>query len=262
MLIDIILDRKDGQRYVAKDFYFDVTRYCKHFGCCIPVFQALDGGTEEDIKRELCRYVVEQGYNPEICEYINSVLWLKDDADPTKTLRRDDNGRACWVHVINVSGKFFAVSAHGWGTDEDMQREKWGNFEAARLFKKTATVHVYGLMQDGAFRHVCSANAAPQDEILSPFAEEAIHGTERPDGIEYALNDGVRVTDATDKRNAQTGFVSGIDSDTGDGHIIYTVVFPGCTETPNGTKFNADIGEYTNAQLQYDFTARRNIQRV
>jgi hypothetical protein len=40
------------------------------------IARAMDMGEEEDIKRELRNYIIEQGYNPEICDYINSVNWL------------------------------------------------------------------------------------------------------------------------------------------------------------------------------------------
>jgi hypothetical protein len=37
---------------------------------------AMDGGTEEDVKRELCKYIKDNEYNMELCEYINKVNWL------------------------------------------------------------------------------------------------------------------------------------------------------------------------------------------
>lgn len=254
MLIDLILDRRDGQRYIARDFYNSVMQYSETFESYLPVARALDGGTEDEVKDELCRYI-DTEYNPAIKDYINSVSWLTDDPDPHKTLKTDSAGRCYWVHVVNVNGKFFAVAAAGWGTEDEMQREKWGTFEGARLFKKTATVHVYAQMLDGAFYHYCSANAAPGDEILSPFAEEAIHGTARPDGIDHKMLSGVKVIDAEDERHGRSGYVAQIASDESDGHIVYLICFPKADPVPGKIDFNPEIGHYTNAQLETDYFA-------
>ena len=82
MIIDLILDRKDNDMvfteygnkpYTAEGFYRQLVDYGEiGFG----IQRAFDGGTEQDIKRELCRYIDEQEYNPEIKNYINSVTWL------------------------------------------------------------------------------------------------------------------------------------------------------------------------------------------
>ena len=80
MIIDEILDRRDEDesgvkaewteeslRYVydeAMEFHFDY------------LSRAIDGGTEADIRQALCRYIDENGYSPEIKEYVNSVRWL------------------------------------------------------------------------------------------------------------------------------------------------------------------------------------------
>lgn len=78
MIIDLILDRKDGSSYKAKEFYDDVMIYEK--GSDYKISRALDGGTEEDVKRELCDYIIHNNYNPKICNYINKVTWLEDEA--------------------------------------------------------------------------------------------------------------------------------------------------------------------------------------
>lgn len=79
MIIDLILDRRGGVAYDPQQFYFDVLEYRDIWPeLSDPITRALDGGTEEDVKRELCKYVNGQGYNPEICDYINSVSWLPD----------------------------------------------------------------------------------------------------------------------------------------------------------------------------------------
>ena len=79
MIIDLILDRRGGVAYDPQQFYFDVLEYREIWPeLSDPITRALDGGTEEDVKRELCKYVTENGYSPEICDYINSVSWLPD----------------------------------------------------------------------------------------------------------------------------------------------------------------------------------------
>ena len=80
MIIDLILDRKDGQKYNAREFYCDVAEYGDIWpNLAHPITRALDGGTEEDVKRALCDYVIKCGYLPEICAYINSVSWLDEE---------------------------------------------------------------------------------------------------------------------------------------------------------------------------------------
>lgn len=71
MIIDKILDRKDGQKYNDKKFYNEVTEYGNAF-----IANALDTGTEQDVKKALCDYIISQDYNPDICNYINSVKWI------------------------------------------------------------------------------------------------------------------------------------------------------------------------------------------
>lgn len=73
MIIDLILDRKDGIHYEPARFYYGVMNYGEvGFG----ITAAMDGGTEEDVKRELCKYIIDNEYNPDICRYINKVNWL------------------------------------------------------------------------------------------------------------------------------------------------------------------------------------------
>ena len=112
MIIDLILDRKDNEQlleqghthvymlgdktkptyhgeqtiiedgyiytqvplaYNAKNFYQHVMDYGEvGFG----ITAAMDGGTEEDVKRELCKYIIDNEYNPDLCNYINERTWL------------------------------------------------------------------------------------------------------------------------------------------------------------------------------------------
>lgn len=75
MIIDLILDRKDGfTEYDPKNFFNDCMDY---HGTGDGITRAMDSGREEDVKRELCRYIIRNHYNTEICNYINSVNWIE-----------------------------------------------------------------------------------------------------------------------------------------------------------------------------------------
>lgn len=77
MLIDVILDRKDGAKYDPLDFAFAVNDYAGVFPELMqPVLKALESKDERRVKHALCGYVLEGGYNSEICDYVNSVNWL------------------------------------------------------------------------------------------------------------------------------------------------------------------------------------------
>lgn len=80
MIIDLILDRKDGQQYKASNFYYDVMQYAEIWPEeANPITQAMDEEDENTVRGALCAYIDRQGYKPEIKEYINSVQWLEDD---------------------------------------------------------------------------------------------------------------------------------------------------------------------------------------
>lgn len=73
MVIDLILDRKDGKKYCAREFYFD----CLQAGeVADEITRAMDYGTESDVKKALCNYIDEQEYNEKIKDYIKSKQWL------------------------------------------------------------------------------------------------------------------------------------------------------------------------------------------
>ena len=83
MIIDLILDRKDDiesgyiDTYNAHDFYIECMEYNNIFpGIADGISAAMDGGTEADIKTELCNYILKGGYTPQICDFINTVKWL------------------------------------------------------------------------------------------------------------------------------------------------------------------------------------------
>lgn len=80
MIIDLILDRKDGAFYDPHDFYMEVASY----GEITPVHseritRAMDCGEEEDVRRELMNYILQNGYNENLKDYIESVKWLEKD---------------------------------------------------------------------------------------------------------------------------------------------------------------------------------------
>jgi len=76
MIVDLILDRK-AIKYSPKKFYNDLMGYYNAFPELVaPIADALDGGTEEQVKQALCNYITRQDYNPEICEDIQKLNWL------------------------------------------------------------------------------------------------------------------------------------------------------------------------------------------
>lgn len=77
MIIDLILDRKDGNEYNAHDFYFECLEYNRIFdGIANDILQCMDEGDETDVRVSLCRYILKNEYNPDLCSYICSVKWL------------------------------------------------------------------------------------------------------------------------------------------------------------------------------------------
>ena len=74
MIVDMILDRKNGIPYLPRKFYHYCLGYIGGLGDKITL--AMDYGTEEDVKKALKEYIDEQEYNPNIKEYIDSQNWL------------------------------------------------------------------------------------------------------------------------------------------------------------------------------------------
>ena len=73
MIIDLILDRKDGREYNHYDFYIACMGYGR---IADDITRAMDCGTEEDVKKALCAYIEKNEYNPLICDYIQKLNWL------------------------------------------------------------------------------------------------------------------------------------------------------------------------------------------
>jgi hypothetical protein len=77
MIIDRILDRKDFEEYDAHDFYIYCMQINNFFGgIADEITTAMDYGTNKDVQKALCNYVLNNEYNPKICDYINAVNWL------------------------------------------------------------------------------------------------------------------------------------------------------------------------------------------
>lgn len=83
MIIDKILDRKDGEKYNAREFYL----YCNSDEIGWDIARAMDAGTNEDVIAEIDLYLVNNGYLPEdvatwnkyaweLAKFVESVDWL------------------------------------------------------------------------------------------------------------------------------------------------------------------------------------------
>ena len=115
MIIDLILDRKDGMEYDPREFYNGVCGYMEGNteGIAADIARAMDGGTESDVKRELKKYIDWGEYNPEIKGYIDSVTWLTDEPREWMYILDDSDGG---VYRIEVTGEEFDT--------EDMLKRK------------------------------------------------------------------------------------------------------------------------------------------
>lgn len=78
MIVDLILDRKDGAPYSAHDFYIACRGYEQlqvgTHGEDISI--AMDYGDNRDVQRALCQYIDRNEYNPAIKDYIRSQEWV------------------------------------------------------------------------------------------------------------------------------------------------------------------------------------------
>ena len=82
MIIDIILDRYDDERdglphaYDPREFYWEVMKWSDLNPHADLITSAMDGGTEDDVRRELCAYIDAEDYNPSIKFWINGRTWI------------------------------------------------------------------------------------------------------------------------------------------------------------------------------------------
>lgn len=82
MIIDIILDRKDGAiSYDASKHLKAIYDYATDAGMT-ELATAVDGGTEDDVKAALMCYISTCGYPLELLDYIARVHWTDDAPTP------------------------------------------------------------------------------------------------------------------------------------------------------------------------------------
>lgn len=78
MIIDIILDRKDGAiSYDASKHLKAIYDYATDAHMS-DIAAAVDGGTEDDVKAALMRYITMCGYPAALLDYIAGVRWTED----------------------------------------------------------------------------------------------------------------------------------------------------------------------------------------
>lgn len=78
MIIDVILDRKDGAiKYTAATHLKAIYDYATDSGMN-DIAAAVDGGTEDDIKAALMRYITMCGYPAALLDYIAGVHWTDE----------------------------------------------------------------------------------------------------------------------------------------------------------------------------------------
>ena len=79
MIIDLILDRRDNEKYYNNDFYKadDFYREVMCYGeIGYKITESMDYGTNEDVQNALCYYINNNEYNPNICDYIKTKQWI------------------------------------------------------------------------------------------------------------------------------------------------------------------------------------------
>ena len=78
MIIDSILDRRDGRYYSAHDFYLEVRKY-ERLGVGThgeDISIAMDYGDNRDVQRVLGQYIQRNEYPADIEDYIRSQIWV------------------------------------------------------------------------------------------------------------------------------------------------------------------------------------------
>lgn len=77
MLIDVILDRKDGCNYTPEELKYEAFESSFANDVYKDVQKAVKSGDEAKVKKELVKYTKNNDYySPKLEEYINSVTWL------------------------------------------------------------------------------------------------------------------------------------------------------------------------------------------
>lgn len=78
MIIDEILDRKGGRRFVADEFKRYVLKESVYFGFKYfleAYSKSSDTDREYFVKRAIIKYIVENGYNINIINFVLAVDW-------------------------------------------------------------------------------------------------------------------------------------------------------------------------------------------
>lgn len=79
MIIDIILDRKEGAIDYAPETHLKyIYDYATDAGMT-ELATAVDGGNENDVKAALMRYITVCGYPSALLDYVASVRWTSED---------------------------------------------------------------------------------------------------------------------------------------------------------------------------------------
>ena len=76
MIVDLILERREGEPYDAEDFYDYVIEAETLFDLPRDISRAMDSGDDEAVKAALCEYLRANGYNEKLCEYVRGQKWL------------------------------------------------------------------------------------------------------------------------------------------------------------------------------------------
>ncbi len=79
MIIDLILDRRDNEKYHEIDIYKPHDFYCEVM--CYGeignnIIGSMDYGNNSDVQNALCDYINNNEYNPNICDYIKAKQWI------------------------------------------------------------------------------------------------------------------------------------------------------------------------------------------
>lgn len=126
MIIDLILDRKEGVEYSAKGFYNDVMMY-GDIGHGITY--AMDYGAEKDVKNALKQYLIDNDYNLEIGLYIDSVEWLSNGDILVRDILRLEKMRNKEIAQDHIEAKV---------------KEIFGEIDIEKIVKNAIAEHLKG----------------------------------------------------------------------------------------------------------------------
>lgn len=114
MIIDLILDRLDGAMYSMKRFYDAVSLYERYMNNNFPISRALDMGTENDVRKALCKYIDEQGYNPKIKDFVNCNRWVCENYTDMLDFKLSDlwNNYICAETDEEAAQNFHAIGVY------------------------------------------------------------------------------------------------------------------------------------------------------